>query len=214
VPGAEPVFQSVVTAINGVAFPIGIATIVFLAVPTTRAVRRADAGQTAKPRQRCLVLGDLAAIIIMILWLIAGAAYPITLCAFLGFQSLTFFLHFMISLALCGLIAAVYPFFAVTFFAVRVFLPTLIRRRPPDAAELAAMERLKRRTGLYLLMAALAPMLTVAAWAALGSESRTSLGVLSAVGLVGFGATFVLSREIVGDLEAIERTTPSLKSDG
>ena len=76
------------------------------------------------------------------------------------------------------------------------------------------MERLKRRTGLYLLMAALAPMLTVAAWAALGSESRTSLGVLSAVGLVGFGATFVLSREIVGDLEAMERTTPLSKSEG
>ncbi len=212
-PGAEPIFQNVVTVINGVAFPIGIIVLMLLALPMTRAVRRGDEGHSARPRRRCIILGDYAALVIMVLWLIAGAAYPITLCAFLGFQSLTFFVHFMISLALCGLIAAVYPFFAVTFLAVRVFLPALIRRRPPDAEELAAMERLKRRTGLYLLIAALAPMLTVAAWAALGSENRTSLGILSAVGLVGFGATFVLSREIVGDLEAIERTTPSLKSN-
>ena len=150
----------------------------------------------------------------MVLWLIAGVAYPIALCAFLGLQSLTFFLHFIISLALCGLIAAVYPFFAVTFFAVRVFLPALIRSKPLDAEELAAMERLKRRTGLYLLMAALAPMLTVAAWVAIGSENRTSLGVLSAIGLVGFGATFALSRAIVGDLEALARTVGPSKSDG
>jgi eukaryotic-like serine/threonine-protein kinase len=213
-PGAEPIFQNVMTAINGVAFPVGIAVMALLALPMTRAVRRADAGQTAGPRRRCIVLGDCAALVIMALWLIAGAAYPITLCAFLGLQSLTFFLHFMISLALCGLIAAVYPFFAVTFLAVRVFLPALIRRRPLGAEELAAIERLKRRTGLYLLMAALAPMLTVAAWAALGSENRTSLGVLSAVGLVGFGATFALSRAIVGDLEALARTVGPSKSDG
>ncbi len=148
----------------------------------------------------------------MILWLIAGAAYPIVLCVFLGFQSLTFFLHFFISLALCGLIAAVYPFFAVTFFCVRVFLPALIRRQPANAEELAAMERLKRRTSFYLLMAALAPMLTVAAWAALGSENRTFLAVLSVVGLIGFGATFALSRAIVGDLEAMEGAAS--KGDG
>ena len=68
------------------------------------------------------------------------------------------------------------------------------------------MERLKRRTGLYLLLAAAAPMLTVAAWAATGSENRAALGLLSAVGLVGFGAAFALSRAIQGDLEALART--------
>ena len=112
----------------------------------------------------------------------------------------------MVSLALCGLIAAVYPFFGVTFLAVRALLPPLVRRRGLDAEELAGMERLKRRTGLYLLLAAAAPMLTVAAWAATGSENRAALGLLSAVGLVGFGAAFALSRAIQGDLEALART--------
>ena len=111
------------------------------------------------------------------------------------------------------MIAAVYPFFGVTFIAVRVFLPALLRHHSPDAAELAGMERLKRRTGLYLLLSAIAPMLTVAAWAAMGSENRAALGLLAAVGLVGFGAAFALSRAILGDLDALTSTGGDKSSD-
>jgi hypothetical protein len=82
-------------------------------------------------------------------------------------------------------------------------LPTLLRYHPPDSVELAGMERLKRRTGLYLLLSAMAPMLTVAAGAAMGSDNRVAPGMLAIVGLVGFGAAFVLSRAIVGDLDAL-----------
>ena len=124
----------------------------------------------------------------------------------LGPQPASFFFTFMVSLVLCGLIAAVYPFFGVTFIAVRVLLPALLRHHSPSARKLAGMERLKRRTGLYLLLSAVAPMLTVAAWAAMGSENRAALGLLAAVGLIGFGAAFVLSRAIVGDLDALTAT--------
>jgi eukaryotic-like serine/threonine-protein kinase len=145
------------------------------------------------------------------LWLLAGPAYPISLCAVLGPQPPEFFLHFMVSLALCGLIAAVYPFFAATFFSMRVLLPVLLQDRPLSADDLAGLERLKRRTGFYLLLAAVAPMLSVAAWAALGSENRTALSVLSAVGLLGLGLAFVLSRAIQADLEALVNTYAPLK---
>jgi hypothetical protein len=212
VPGAEPVFWNVQAAINGIAFPIGIVVMSVLAWPTARAVRRANedkssgVGDRAGPRRRCIILGDAAAVISVVEWLLAGLVFPLALCAFLGPQPFWFFLRFVVSLALCGLIAAVYPFFGVTFLAVRVLLPPLIRRRTLDAEELAALERLKRRTGLYLLLSAAAPMLTVAAWAATGSENRSALGLLSAVGLVGFGAAFALSRAIQGDLEALAHT--------
>ena len=136
-------------------------------------------------------------------WLAAGVAFPLTLFALLGPQPPGFFPRFFVSLGLCGLMAAVYPFFGITFVVVRVLLPPLLRRRPPDAAERAGLERLKRRTGLYLLLAAAAPMLAVAAWAALGSENRTELGILSGVGLLGFAAAFGLSRAIQADAEAL-----------
>jgi serine/threonine protein kinase len=209
VPGAEPVFQNVEAVINGVAFPVGIIVLGFLAWPATRAARRANAGLPSEPgrlttaRRRCVLLGDYAALVSLVLWLVAGLAYPIGLCAVLGLQSLTFFVHFMVSLALCGLIASVYPFFAVTFFAVRVLLPALIRSAPFGAKELAGLARLKRRTGLYLLLSAVAPMLTVTAWAAMGSENRMALTVLAAVGLAGLGAAFLMSRAILNDLEAL-----------
>ena len=179
IPGAEPVFQNVEMVINSIAFPIGIVLLIILAVPVTRAVRRAKTGGSTWLLRRCLVLGDYAAGVSLVLWLIAGVAYPVALCAALGIQSVSFFVHFLVSLALCGLIAAVYPFFGVAFFAARVLVPALIRDRRLNAEELSEMERLKRRTGLYLLLAAMAPMLTVGAWAAFGTENRTGLGVLS-----------------------------------
>jgi hypothetical protein len=212
VPGAEPVFQNVEAVINGVAFPVGVAVLGLLVWPATSAVRRAnaglppDSGRLTRARRRCVLLGDYAALVSLVLWLIAGVAYPIALCTALGLQSLTFFVHFMVSLALCGLIAAVYPFFAVTFFAVRVLFPALIQSQPFGAKELAGLEQLKRRTGLYLLLSAVAPMLTVAAWAAMGSENRMALSVLAAVGLGGLGAIFLLSRAILSDLEALTWT--------
>ncbi len=208
VPGAEPVFRNVQLAINSVAYPAGMAAMGLLAWRTARAIRMAEGDRRDDPaaRRRCLVLGDAAALISASGWLLAAPAFPLGVRLGLGPQPASFFLSFMVSLALCGLIAAVYPFFGVTFLAIRVFLPTLLRRHSPDAAELAGMERLKRRTGLYLLLAAVAPMLTVAAWAVTGSENRTALGVLACVGLVGFGAAFALSRAILGDLEALTPT--------
>ena len=213
VPGAEPVFWNVQAVINGIAFPLGIALMIVMALPVARAVREVDAGKPPDPlnlapaRRRCLLLGEAAAAISVVEWLLAGPVFPVALCLFLGPQPFWFFLRFVVSLALCGLIASVYPFFGVTFLAVRALLPPLIRRHILDAEETANLERLKCRTGLYLLLAAAAPMLTVAAWAAMGSENRTALGLLSAVGLIGFAAAFALSRAIQGDLEALAHAT-------
>ena len=172
IPGADPVFWNVQAVINGIAFPVGIALMCLLTWPAARAIRRADAGGLARPRRRCLVLGDAAAVISVVEWLLAGLAFPFALCAFLGPQPTWFFVRFVVSLALCGLIAAVYPFFGVTFLTVRALLPPLMRGRGLDADEREGLERLRRRTGWYLLVAAAAPMLTVAAWTATGSEDR------------------------------------------
>ena len=208
--GAEPVFWNVQSAINGIAFPFGVGLLGVLVWPAARAVLQMEKGEVLDadkmrgPRRRCLVLGDWAAGLSIGLWLLAGPIYPMALWAVLGPLPLWFFVDFVLSLALCGLIASVYPFFGVTFLAVRALFPRLAWDL--DADDLARMERLKRRTGFYLLLSAVAPMLTVAAWAAMGSENRIALGVLSAVSLIGFGVVFVLSRAIQGDLEALTQT--------
>jgi serine/threonine protein kinase len=210
-PGADAVFWNVQAGINSVAFPLGIVIGGLVILPVSRAARRGGGGLPPVVR-RCLILGDVAALLSIAEWTVAGLVYPWCLCALLGPQPPEFFVHFFVSLGLCGLMAAVYPFFAVTFLAVRVLLPPLIRGRGLSADELQGLERLKRRTGLYLLLAAAAPMLTVAAWAVLGSENRVLLGVLGAVGVVGFAAAFALSRAIQGDLEALAETADEGRS--
>jgi eukaryotic-like serine/threonine-protein kinase len=213
--GAEPVFWNVQFAINGIAFPLGVACLGVLVRPAARAVRQVDKGEPLDadllppPRRRCLALGDWAAGLSIALWLLAGPLYPLALWAVLGSLPVWFIMDFVVSLALCGLIASVYPFFGVTFLTVRALFPILARGGNLDAGDLTGMERLKRRTGWYLLLSAVAPMLTVAAWAAMGSENRMALGVLSAVSLAGLAAAFVLSRAIQGDLEALTRTAVS-----
>src|SRR5262249_54837812 len=82
-----------------------------------------------------------------------------------------FFLHFVASLTLCGLIAAVYPYFAVTLFAVGGLLPVLLRAgpEPPGPADLVGPAK---RMSLYLFLAAAVPMLAVLALVMIGSENR------------------------------------------
>jgi eukaryotic-like serine/threonine-protein kinase len=222
--GAEPVFWNVQFVINGFAFPFGVVLIGLLIQPLARSVLLVERGEALHAdgmrhaRRRGLILGDIAAGLSIGLWLLAAPLFPLAFWAVLGPLPVWFFRDFIVSLALCGLIASVYPFFGVTFLVVRALYPTLARGAGLDAGDLAGMERLKRRTGFYLLLSAVAPMLTVAAWTATGSENRIPLGVLSAVSLVGLGLAFVLSRAIQGDLEALSRmplvTFPGLESSG
>ena len=205
VTGAEPVFWNVQACINATAFPIGIILISLLTLPVARAVRRTD-GAT-RPVRRCLVLGDYAVVIPLAEWTLAGPVFPLALCAFIGPQPAWFFVRFAVSLALCGLIATVYPFFGVTFLAVRALLPALVRGRGFEADERAGLEGLKRRTSFYLLLAAAAPMLTVVAWVLMEAKNTSLLGLLSALGVVGFGAAFAVSRAILSDIEALAGST-------
>ncbi len=57
------------------------------------------------------------------IWMIAALAYPIALQMQTGAVPLSASLHFIASLALCGLIAAAYPFFNVTSLTVSSFYP-------------------------------------------------------------------------------------------
>jgi hypothetical protein len=110
------------------------------------------------------------------------------------------YLHFMVSLVLCGLMAAAYPFLMITFLSVRVFYPPLFQAHAPGAEDLTGLERMGRLVWRYLLLAASVPMLAVAVLVLVGSNSQLALGVLSAGGLTGFGLAFWLSRLIEEDL--------------
>ena len=84
--------------------------------------------------------------------------------------------HFVASLALCGMIAAAYPFFGVTCLAACSFYPVLVRLETMNRDDRQELYRLGRTAWLYLILAALVPTLAVLVLGFLGSRAYRQAG--------------------------------------
>lgn len=208
IPEAEPVFMRIQAMINLVTFPTGIMCAGWLAGSVAHAVkidRRVvlTPGQLKAQRRRCLNLGNLAVAVGLTLWLIAAPAYPIALHWMLGEVPPAVYGHFVISLALCGLIAAAYPFFGVSYVALRAFYPPLVHWDSLAADDVATLNRLSRQCWLYLGLAASVPMIAVMILVLSGSNSRFELLALAAGGILGFGIALTAFRLVQADLATL-----------
>ncbi|MEO2047387.1 MAG: hypothetical protein ABGX16_12535 [Pirellulales bacterium] len=141
----------------------------------------------------------------ILLWLISGLMFPAALDwgDSLGAPP-TFYTHFFLSLAICGLMASVYPYFILTLLAVHWYLPALIRAQiltGPARADLQTVRKLNR---LYLALTALVPMLAI--WLVLMFRSEQSWVPMaaSAVDVLGLLVMFTLERIIDRDLTALD----------
>ena len=200
-------FWRVQGGINAVAFPVGILVLVLLAGPlrgTLGASNRSTGQDTTAARTRALAMGHIVAVVGIVEWIVAGILYP-TLMHLAGEPlQAAHYMHFMASLALCGMIAATYPFFGVAFLSVEAFYPRLLPGEPPGEPDSAALVRLSRRTWGYLILVASMPMLAVVVLVLIGSaHGRLILGILGAGSLLGLGLIFHLARTIQGDLATL-----------
>ena len=110
------------------------------------------------------------------------------------------------SLTICGMIAAVYPFYLVTLVSVRALLPPLLQQDVPAPSERAEVQRLQRALGRNLLLAAAVPLIGVAAMVTIDAHDRTSMLGITMIGLAGCVLAFQLDRRLRADLAAIMRT--------
>jgi hypothetical protein len=214
---AQDVFWTTQSVVNSTAFPIGIAWMGILAWPLAQGLRTLNRGVRPAPeraaflRARALSLGRVTAIVGIALWSVAGVVYPVAIR--LGGADLVMqdFIHFVASLALGGLIAATYPFFAITWLATRAFYPALLRvgdENPADPGgtqESARLLSLERLTWRYLVLAASLPMLGVTIMVTLGGQSsdRQMLAILSISSIVGFALIYLLARNVQRDLAGL-----------
>jgi hypothetical protein len=218
---SEGVFGRVMMAINGTAFPLGIAILLGLAWRLSWAVRGIQAGRWPAPtslptlRRRSLRLGHYIAVIGLLEWIVAGIAYPVAMQAAGVPLAASDYAHFVGSLALCGMIAGAYPFFGVTVLMVRAAYPPLVRPGSIQASELGDLHWLYRATWVYMALAASVPMLGVMLLVNLaGAPNRLALVVLSAVSLGGFGLIVWLARFIQRDLGTLAYTIhPQAETD-
>jgi eukaryotic-like serine/threonine-protein kinase len=211
-----PVFHTIAAAVNGVAFPVGLAIVIYIANPLTQAMRRyakklpIDSGLAQRARETCLRYGNYAAVLGIVLWSISGLVYPMAKhFAGVGTQ-FGDAMHFISSLALCGLIAASYPFFGVTYLTMCVMYPALVKQATIGTEELEQMVKLHKLTWFYLAVAVAVPMFCVLLLAFLKQDdSRNSTQILCGAGLLGAGIIFRLARRVQRDLATLAEATGS-----
>ena len=208
-------FEMIQTVINGIAFPLGVAVCVYLSRRVLTVPRRLQRGEDFTPeeltqtRVDTLRMADRTVLVCLALWVVAGIAYPISMHFAAGGMPPGSSEHFLGSLVICGLIATAYPFFAISSYAVRSLYPELIPygvQPEPDGTELA---RLGRRASLWLALAASVPLLAVAGLTfVVRRDVPTELALMRIVcgtGILGFGAVYWLSRQLEGDMTALQR---------
>jgi hypothetical protein len=209
VPQASAAFERVQLTINSIAFPLGALLVLAFVWPVSRQLRRgASPGENsaellARLRRHSLRLGHLAAVVGIIEWGVAGLIYPIAIHSFAGPLPWAAYGHFFVSLVLCGLVAAAYPFFGVTFLAVRVFFPALLERGAVDLAAEAQLRRLGQQAGAYFLIACGVPLVGLALLIFGGSENRAALITLAIVSLAGLAIAFRTYGIILRDIGAL-----------
>ena len=208
---ADSAFHSIVPVVNGILFPYAMFLIAIAVRPVQRAMKQLRAGifvapvELARRRQRALRLGAITAAVSTGCWLLAGIIWPSTLRAMVGppGDGLSIYTHFVLSLAICGLIAAAYPYFLVTFLAVRVFYPSLLGPTGPSPSDRLALARVERDLARYRAAASGVPLLAVALLASQGASSLLPLAVLGLTGMAGVLLAFVIEGQTRAALAAL-----------
>jgi len=213
-PDAYPTFMGIQMTINGIAFPVGLALITYLIWNSAQAVKRSRRGpplaelpdsEATTIRWRMLRIGHYVSLIGLSLWVLAGIAYPVSLHLLKGGIPLPMYPQFILSLCICGLVAAAYPFLFITYAVLESYYPALLsggRLEPADRGELM---KITRRAGIYLLLAGGVPTLAITLLVVLGlrADDRLLLASVSCAGFLGLGVAFVMYRRLAADASAL-----------
>lgn len=162
-PSMQADFFKLASVVNAVAFPAGAAAMVVTAFPVARSMKQLRRRGAAAPKDldRLMELPRRAAWIGFALWMIAALIYPGMLISWFGEFTRLEAMHFFGSLLVCGGVAAVYPFFALTVLCTRVYYPAMVRHDVCDESFDSRGRLLLHRCGRYLLMAAGIPLLAI-----------------------------------------------------
>ncbi len=150
--------------INLIAFPIGIAILIWLGSSVQRGLNSALARREVQRHQRdaAWCLGHRAAMIGGVMWIIAGFAFPLVLHNWDPQFGWGDAIEFFLSLAICGGIAWIYPFFGVAILGTEVYYPAMVKPTMADDAFPLLAKQMKRRANIYLASAAAIPLMALA----------------------------------------------------
>lgn len=205
-------FINLATVVNSIAFPVGGLLAACYGLPVVRSIRLAKQGGEVVPKDldRLFLLSHRGALLGGTLWGIASIVWPVVLSwRFPDFPPIEAF-HFCLSLLVCGGVAAVYPYFLLVILLTAVYYPRLVRRSMTDPSFDKRGTRLRRHGEVYLLAAAVIPLLAIVLLIS-GKEIKPDLilcGVLAT--LLGLLAAFGAYRYV---LRTWERMAPVLSRE-
>jgi hypothetical protein len=208
---AHEIFNTQVLVVNPIAYLTAIIFLLALAMPIVRSVRAralglsVDPAELQKGRRRALSIGEWVAWVSAFEWTLSGLVFPLWLrWAEVPVKS-QHYLHFLISQACCGLIAATLSFFVVSYLATRAFYPALVDAQGRDNEALGQLRGLAQRTSVYFVLAVAAYFLSTFAvlWLADSTDDQFAIAVLAGIGFPVFILAYWLSTAIRRDLETL-----------
>jgi hypothetical protein len=170
-------------------------------------------GEALEGSTKVLFFGRFVSLLLLALWIPSGFAFPIAVgWGQLSGHSIGFYLHFFLSLALCGCAATAYPYFLITAMGTHYFLPGLVRNAVIPGPRRRDLERVAPLNNIHLGAAAAVPLLGVfliAMVVVLAQDQQTQqkwpLIAVSAGGLVWLGIVMWLRRTIELDVAALSQ---------
>ncbi|WP_433634517.1 serine/threonine-protein kinase [Nocardia sp. CA-120079] len=208
-------FDQIALATYGICFLIGIVVTNVLVVDLwsiSRGLRKGksyDAQALARARSETLQLGRRNVLTCFALWVSAGVVVPVSVQVSGNHLTAQAYVHFFITQIVCGAIAMAYPYFLVSFYAVRSIYPMFLPHGGLGAADGGQLRRLDRSSTYFLAIAAAVPLLGVAGATFIPAEDIPAvivpLRVLCVGSALAFVAIYWLFRMLEQDLAALER---------
>lgn len=179
-------FLFVQSIINLIAFPLGIYFNDSFIRKSLAAVRNSCRQNQPTDWTSIINVGFRCAIFTLVVWSVAGLAYPISMSTQAVETSLDLYAHFFFSLLLCGLFSVAFAYFNLTAFAMLVLVPKAIQLGASEDGLGSTMLSLSKRSWLFLLTSAVVPMLASVALAISNDQTPWILGIISLGGMLSF----------------------------
>jgi serine/threonine protein kinase len=207
-------FEDTQVIINIIAFTIGILGGAWMTLNAVRFVKE----KVAEPRPygsgKVFGFSLHVSALVLTLWTVSGMVFPIVVAWDHAVPvGAGFYLHFFLSLALCGCAATAYPYFIITSGIVHNFIPAMIRSGAIEGPRRRDLDRIKLFNRIHMLLAGLVPLLGILLMAieVLYDDSKATADKSMAIALVvvsggGFLGVFIsawLWRRIEQDAAAL-----------
>jgi eukaryotic-like serine/threonine-protein kinase len=201
--------------LNLIYFSVGALLVYVIMGPAARKVGSGlvDPKNTPAIRQRSLYYGHIAAALGTLMWFSSGVVFPAVMKLQLPSLQGIHFLTFFASMAICGLIAAAYPYFLMTFLVTQVYYPALLHQAPVSEEEEMGLQAVPSYFWIYWSISVLVPFAGIALFFFGGTNlqanddfvwwHKAAVGALIVSGAFGSIAILRLSKWIQDDVKAL-----------